>query len=240
MNEPQSGEPYQLRNAVLQLCYDGQQAELVRMRCEVLLQHRLWSQNQQQLEQHNRLLLLALLQAGALNISVQAELQQLTVDSQCDALTQTLNRSTMHDRIGQAISLAKRQHSQFAVLFIDLDKFKPINDQYGHAAGDAVLQQVSRRLQTAIRDSDAISRHGGDEFLLLLNNIKHQSDASVFASKLLLLLAEPYPLAQGTATVSASIGIAQFPVDGDSVQALICHADAAMYRAKQQGGAGVR
>lgn len=240
MHEPQSGNPYQLRNTVLQLCYEGQQAELIRMRCEVLLQQQIWNYNQRQLEQHNRVLQLTLLQAGALNSSVQAELKQLTHDSQCDALTQTLNRSTMHDRIGQAISLAKRQHSQFALLFIDLDNFKPINDQYGHAAGDAVLQQLSHRLQNAVRDSDAISRHGGDEFLLLLNNIKHEPDASIFATKLLQVMAEPYLLEQGVVVVSASIGIARFPADGDSVQALISYADAAMYRAKQQGGARVR
>lgn len=239
MHEPQDCNPYQLRNIVLQLCYDSQQAELIRMRCEVLLQQQIWNHSQQQLQQHNRLLLAALLQAGALNVSVQAELQQLTLDSQCDALTQTLNRNTMHDRIGQAISLAKRQRSQFAVLFIDLDNFKPINDLHGHAAGDAVLQQVSRRLQSAVRDSDAVSRHGGDEFLLLLNNIKHKPDASFFATKLQQLLAEPYQLDHVTVAVSASIGIAQYPADGNSAQTLIGYADAAMYRVKQQGGAFV-
>ncbi|MEH8017364.1 GGDEF domain-containing protein [Rheinheimera muenzenbergensis] len=236
MQQPQDSNPYQLRNTVLQLYSDDQCAELVRTRCEVVLQQRLWSLTQLQLEQRNSILLLALLQAGALNVAVQAELQQLTLDSQCDVLTQTLNRSTMQDRIVQAISRAKREQSHFGLLFIDLDRFKAINDQYGHAAGDAVLQQVSCRLTAAIRDSDAISRHGGDEFLLLLNNIKHIQDASVFAAKLVLLLAQPYQLEQGTVSLSASIGIARFPADADSVGALIKHADAAMYRVKQSGG----
>ena len=235
MTEPQDCNQNVLRNTVLQLYSNSQQAELVRMRCEVLLQQRVWSQAQQQLEQRNRLLMLALLQAGALNVSVQAELEQLTQDSQFDPLTQTLNRCTMEDRIVQAISLAKRQHGQFALLFIDLDKFKPINDQYGHAAGDAVLKQVSERLMHAIRDSDAVGRHGGDEFLLLLNGIKDQQDASLFATKLTKVLAKPYQLENGVVSLSASIGIACYPADADTAPAMICHADAAMYRAKQQG-----
>ena len=233
MEEPQNCNPYVLRNTVLQLHNDSQQAELVRIRCEVMLQHNSWRLQQQQVLQDNQLLLLALLQAGRVNASTQAQLQQLTQDSQCDALTQTLNRSIMQDRIGQAISLATRQHSAFALLFIDLDNFKPVNDHYGHAAGDAVLQQVSARLTAAIRDSDAVSRHGGDEFLLLLNNTKHQRDANVFANKLSKLLAQPYKLPQGIAKLSASIGIARFPADGDCVQTLISYADAAMYRVKQ-------
>ncbi|GAB2927768.1 diguanylate cyclase domain-containing protein [Rheinheimera gaetbuli] len=237
MNEPQNCNPYLLRNTVLQLYSEGQQAELVRIRCEALLLQRFWGDTQHQLEQRNSILSLALLQASALNASVQAELQQLTLDSQCDALTQTLNRNTMQDRIAQALSRAKREQSHFALLFIDLDNFKPINDGYGHAAGDAVLQQVSGRLTAAIRDSDAISRHGGDEFLLLLNNINQPQDASVFAVKLEQLLAQPYELAQGTVSLSASIGIARYPADGDTVQDLINHADAAMYLIKQRGAA---
>nr|WP_277603566.1 GGDEF domain-containing protein [Bowmanella dokdonensis] len=158
-------------------------------------------------------------------------------DGQCDALTQTLNRSIMLDRIRQAISIAKRQHSLFALLFIDLDNFKPVNDQYGHEAGDQVLQQVSIRLRAAIRDSDAISRHGGDEFLLLLNNVTNKHDVSLFAVKMAHLLAQPYQLANHSVSLSASIGMAIFPHHGDNAQALISHADTAMYRAKQQGGA---
>lgn len=234
MEEPQNCNPYALRNTVLQLHNDSQQAELVRIRCEVTLQHNIWRLQQQQVLQDNQLLLLALLHAGRVNASTQAQLQQLTQDSQYDALTQTLNRSIMQDRIGQAISLATRQHSAFALLFIDLDNFKPVNDRFGHAAGDAVLQQVSARLTDAIRDSDAVSRHGGDEFLLLLNNTKHQRDASVFADKLSRILAQPYPLPQGCVALSASIGIACFPADGNNVQTLINHADAAMYRIKQR------
>ena len=235
MNEPQNCNPHLLRSTVLQLRTEDQQAELIRIRCEVILQQRLWRLQQQQLQQDNQLLLLSLLQAGAVHARTQAQLQQLTQTSQLDMLTQALNRSIMLDRIQQAISLAKRQHSIFALLFIDLNKFKPINDQYGHAAGDAVLQQVSSRLHRAIRDSDAVSRHGGDEFLVLLNNIQNQQDASAFAGKLVEILAQPYLLTQGAVSLSASIGVACYPANGTNAQALILHADAAMYRAKQHG-----
>ena len=233
MNEPQECDPYQLRNTVLQLHSNDLQAELIRMRCDLMLQHNVWREQQQQALHDNQLLLLALFYAGVVNASTSAQLKKSVHDGQCDPLTQMLNRNIMQDRIHQAISLAKRQHTAFALLFIDLDNFKPVNDQFGHSAGDAVLQQVSCRLKTAIRDSDAVSRHGGDEFLLLLNNTKHQRDATVFANKLCQLLAQPYQLPQGTAQLSASIGIARFPADGDCAQALISYADAAMYRVKQ-------
>lgn len=240
MNEPWHPNPELLRNSVLKLHFDAQSAELVRLRCEFLLQHNIWYQRQQQNLHDNQVLSLALLHASAINSSTVAQLDQLTHDSQCDSLTQTLNRSIMQDRIEQAISLSKRQHRTFALLFIDLDNFKPINDQYGHAAGDAILRQVSSRLQHAIRDSDAVSRHGGDEFLLLLSNVNHPQDAGLFADKLCQLLAEPYQLNNAQVRLSASIGIAQFPADADNAMALINHADAAMYRAKQQGGASAR
>ncbi len=237
MNEPQHPNIELLRNSVLKLHVDAQSAELVRMRCEFLLQHNIWYQQQQQMLQSNQLLSMALLQASTLHSHTQLRLQQVMMSSQCDTLTQTLNRSTMLDRIGHAISVAKRQNSQFALLFIDLDNFKPVNDKYGHAAGDAVLQQVSSRLKHAIRDSDAISRHGGDEFLLLLNEISHKQDAIKFADKLAQLLAQPYQLPEGAVTLSASIGIAQFPADGDNIQTLIGVADAAMYRLKPRSAA---
>lgn len=233
MNKPDNANPQQFNNMLLKLHVDEQHAELVRMRCEMLLQANFWNVKQQRLQRDNQLLLLSLLQAGAVNISTRAELKQTIRNSQCDMLTRTLNRGMMLDRLQQAISLAKRQQGSFAVLFIDLNKFKPINDQFGHAAGDMVLQQVGARLRKATRDSDAVSRLGGDEFLILLNNITLQHDASVFAAKLAALLQQPYQLAHGTVTLSASIGIAYYPADADNVKALIGHADAAMYRSKQ-------
>ncbi|WP_213997704.1 GGDEF domain-containing protein [Arsukibacterium sp.] len=240
MNEPRHPNPEILRSSVLKLHFDAQSAELVRLRCEFILQHNIWYQRQQQILRDNQVLSVALLHATAINNSTVAQLQQVTHESQCDTLTQTLNRNIMLDRIEQAISLAKREQHTFALLFIDLDKFKPINDHYGHAAGDAILQQVSCRLQQAIRDSDALSRHGGDEFLLLLNNIKQPQDAELFAAKIVQLLAQPYQLSHGEVTLSASVGIARYPADAEHAQALIAHADAAMYLSKHQGNATAR
>ena len=240
MNKPQSCNPYLLRNTLLQLRTEAQHAELVRLRCDVRLQKHFWQQQRQQLQQDNQLLLMSLFQLGASHAGTEMQLQQLTQSSERDVLTQTFNRSIMLDRIQQAISLAKRQQSIFALLFIDLNKFKPINDQYGHAAGDAVLQQVSSRLNRAVRDSDAVSRHGGDEFLLLLNNISSQQDASAFATKLGEILAQPYLLKQGNVMLSASIGVACYPDDATNPQALIRHADTAMYLAKQQGKGNIQ
>lgn len=236
MKESQNSNPFMLRKTVLQLRANGQnghspeQTQVDGINCEVMLQRDIWSLQKEQLQQENQRLLQALQQ-------LRTELQQLMLNSQTDALTQTLNRNIMLDRIKQAISIARRQHSQFALLFIDLDNFKPVNDQYGHGAGDEVLQQVSARLRSAIRESDAISRHGGDEFLLLLNNIKHKGDVNRFATKMTHLLAQPYKITNANVSLSASIGVASFPADGVSAQKLISHADAAMYRVKQQSTA---
>ncbi|MDR6984798.1 diguanylate cyclase (GGDEF)-like protein [Rheinheimera pacifica] len=239
MNEPQYANPQLLRNTMLQLNFEALSAEMVRMRCEVILQQNIWFRQQQRLVQHNQLLLLTLMQTVSQNANTQTKLQQVSLESQYDVLTKTLNRSVMLDRISQAISLSKRQQSRFALLFIDLDQFKPVNDQYGHAAGDAVLLQVSARLTAAVRDSDAVSRHGGDEFLLLLNDIKDSQAATLFANRLVQALAQPYQIAGASVSLSASIGIALYPEHSHSANTLINYADAAMYRAKQQGGGRV-
>lgn len=235
MIESQQAKP-QSHSVARQLYFEALSADMVQLRCEALLQQNVWHQQRQQLQQDNQLLLLNLLQTTMQNASTQAQLQQLKLSSQCDGLTQTLNRNIMLDRINHNISIAKRQKSQFALLFIDLDNFKPVNDQYGHAAGDAILQQVSTRLMAAIRDSDAVSRHGGDEFLLLLNDVKSSLDVIVFADKLVKILNQPYQVAKHCISLSASIGVALFSADGDTASELISYADAAMYKAKQQGG----
>ena len=234
LEDPEHVDTQLLRNVVLQLNYHAQNAELVQLRCEFLLQRNSWDKKQHKLQHGNQQLSQALQQAGILNTNTQVQLQQAKLNNQYDALTLTLNRSAMLDRIGYAFSVAKRQHSQFALLFIDLDNFKPVNDQYGHEAGDKVLQQVSDRLKAAVRDSDAVSRHGGDEFLLLITDLKSDEDISVFTDKLQHILAQPYQLSDKNILLSASIGISVFPRDAATVSELIGCADAAMYRAKQQ------
>lgn len=231
MNESKFANP-----AVLQLQLNQLASDMVQMRCEAVVQQKFWYQQQLRLEQDNQLLSLALLQSGALNTSTQARLQQLSCDNQYDALTQTLNRNIMLDRIGHAISMAKRQHKQFALLFIDLDNFKPINDQHGHSAGDDALKQVSQRILSAIRSSDAVSRHGGDEFLVLLTDVKNRADVIAFTRKLGKSLTKPYQIHGHEIKLSASIGIALYPDHASTAATLISYADAGMYKAKKQGG----
>lgn len=220
----------------LQVKADMISAELVSICCDAALIQSAWLKEQQQLRQKNQYLIRALIQAKALNVQIEAHLQQARLENQCDALTHTPNRNIMQDRIQQAISSRKRQNKHFAVLFIDLDNFKPVNDRYGHAAGDQVLQQVAERLTKTIRDSDTLSRYGGDEFLVLLPEVAHREDVLAIAEKMGKVLAEVYALDGHQIRLSASIGVAVFPEDGTDVSSLVQQADSAMYSAKRQGG----
>ena len=192
----------------------------------------------------NGALVLSALHAEEAAESVVGELVELRSTVQRDALTGTPNRALMRDRLEGAVALSHRRGTQGALLFIDLDGFKQINDTRGHAVGDAVLCLVARRLASVIRDSDTVSRHGGDEFLVLLAEISHPGDAAVIATKMLQALAEPgeageagEPGLGALPPISASIGIATFPEDGYEAGVLIANADAAMYESKK-GGSG--
>lgn len=153
-----------------------------------------------------------------------------------DALTQLPNRRLLQDRIPQQIARARRDQSMIALLFIDLDKFKPINDQYGHEVGDWLLQSVAQRLRQSLRESDTVARIGGDEFVALLADLQRAEDAVSTAEKICDELQKPYVTADGLhLMISSSIGIAIYPDDGDNDQELLRRADEAMYRAKQSG-----
>ncbi len=152
-----------------------------------------------------------------------------------DALTNLPNRTLLQDRLDQAILQSRRRERHAAVLFIDLDRFKPINDTLGHEVGDALLTQVARRCQRAVRETDTVARHGGDEFVVVLPELDNAQDAAVLARKLLAALGEPYRLGEHELTVTASIGIALYPEDGQSASMLLRNADAAMYGAKADG-----
>lgn len=152
-----------------------------------------------------------------------------------DALTNLPNRNLFWDRVKQALSLAKRNESKAAVLWIDLDGFKGINDRFGHAAGDAVLQQVAQRLKSRIRDSDTVARMGGDEFAVVMPGIAGSDAAVHVANELVAGLAEPFRLPEHSAQISGSIGIALYPQHADSVEGLTQCADMAMYAAKHAG-----
>lgn len=152
-----------------------------------------------------------------------------------DALTQLPNRVLLDDRIEHAISLAERRGSSLAVLFLDLDNFKNINDSLGHAVGDSLLQSVAQRLSACVRHSDTVSRSGGDEFILLLTECRNTQDAALTAQKLLISVADTYQIDQHNLQVTSSVGISVYPDDAITAQALIKNADTAMYRAKQAG-----
>jgi diguanylate cyclase (GGDEF)-like protein/PAS domain S-box-containing protein len=160
---------------------------------------------------------------------------EMTHAAHHDAVTGLPNRLLLTDRINQAVSLAHRQGRLFAVLFIDLDRFKSINDSLGHNLGDRLLQSVSQRLLENVRDSDTVSRQGGDEFVILLPEFTRADDAVRSAEKLLHALASPHVIEGQNVQIGASIGIAIYTRDGDSAETLIHNADTAMYEAKEAG-----
>lgn len=153
-----------------------------------------------------------------------------------DPLTSLPNRALFNDRLEHGLAQARRHGWMIAVMFIDLDDFKNINDTHGHATGDQLLQVVANRLKGAMRADDTVSRHGGDEFLYLLMELKHEADAVRVSEKVSKMISEPCALTVDGIVVNAvvrpSIGIAIFPRDGQSGDALIKSADSAMYRAK--------
>lgn len=150
-----------------------------------------------------------------------------------DTLTTLPNRFLMLGHLEQAISLAQRHDMKVAVLFLDLDGFKPINDWLGHPAGDIVLQEVARRLQACVRNCDTAARYGGDEFVILLTEIWDVENAALVASKVLESITQPIQLDSESVQISTSIGIAIFPDHGSNAESLIEEADRAMYMAKQ-------
>jgi diguanylate cyclase (GGDEF)-like protein len=152
-----------------------------------------------------------------------------------DALTQLPNRVLFRDRLEHAVNLAKRNNQAVALLFLDLDNFKQINDTLGHLAGDELLVIVARRLKNLLRHTDTVARLGGDEFAILLENIPGKRHARNIAAKILDALAEPVVLGDQEFHITASIGIAMAPYDDSQPDDLIRDADAAMYEAKRRG-----
>ena len=152
-----------------------------------------------------------------------------------DSLTGLPNRALFIDRIDQAISRAEREDGQFAILFIDIDNFKVINDSMGHAAGDELLTIVSQRLTQNLRKTDTVARIGGDEFTIILEEIKSVENVSLVAKNILSVLDEPVEINQIEIHISGSIGVALYPQDGSDVGVLLKNSDTAMYRAKELG-----
>ena len=152
-----------------------------------------------------------------------------------DPLTDLPNRSLFRDRMEQAMAMAERRNETIALLFLDLDRFKGVNDTLGHAAGDQLLKLLGTRLAECLRAADTVSRFGGDEFNLLLTQIQHENDVSLIATKILRAMERPFRIANRDVFISCSIGIALFPKDGRDVETLTKHADTALYQAKEMG-----
>lgn len=161
---------------------------------------------------------------------------RMTHLAQYDFLTDLPNAILLNDRINQAIALARRYDKQCAVLFMDLDQFKLINNTLGHAAGDELLQSIARRLKACVRRSDAVSRKGGDEFVVLLSEMTHADHAARSADKIITAVTAPHRISGRDLRVAASIGIAIYPIDGADAGELLKSADSAMYQAKRNGG----
>jgi diguanylate cyclase (GGDEF)-like protein/PAS domain S-box-containing protein len=164
----------------------------------------------------------------------QAE-QQVLHAARHDPLTGLPNRALVYELGDHLIAAEKRGKHKVAVLFFDLDRFKPINDTYGHETGDLMLKEVARRLESSVRSSDIVGRLGGDEFIALLTNVQAEQDIARAAKHLLERLSEPYHVNNLELRTSPSIGISVYPADGDAIDTLIRHADAAMYHAKANG-----
>jgi diguanylate cyclase (GGDEF)-like protein/PAS domain S-box-containing protein len=161
--------------------------------------------------------------------------QEVEYQAYHDALTGLANRRLFQEHLSLALALAQRREKAVAVLFLDLDHFKVINDSLGHSIGDALLQQVAARLRKVVRDGDTVARVGGDEFTIVLQELTTPQDAAIVAQKVLGTIAAPIDISGHRLYATASIGITVFPEDGEDAETLLKNADAAMYRAKSEG-----
>ena len=212
-------------------------AVLVQLLQEVVVaETRLDSSQANRLIEANEHLIVSALSAQTVADTAAVALDEASRLGGLDALTGLPNRTVLLDRFETAISNAKRHGTRVALLFLDLDAFKQINDRLGHASGDRALQLVADCLSALVREADTVSRHGGDEFLVLLAEVTGVADAAVVAGKVNAALAAH---SQGDGwQLRASIGISVYPEDGEDAKTLIAHADAAMYRAKKRESGG--
>jgi diguanylate cyclase (GGDEF)-like protein/PAS domain S-box-containing protein len=155
--------------------------------------------------------------------------------AQHDFLTELPNRMLLNDRLTQAIAAARRHRASVAVLFVDVDHFKRVNDSLGHTIGDQLLKSIARRLVTCVRTSDTVSRHGGDEFIVLLSEVARAEDAALSADKILAALRAPHRIEQRDLRITVSVGIGVYPDDGTDAETLLKHADRALLHAKSHG-----
>jgi diguanylate cyclase (GGDEF)-like protein len=160
---------------------------------------------------------------------------QMSFKAERDFLTGLPNRALLTDRLAQSIALAQRHGKRVALMYLDLDHFKDINDSLGHSVGDQLLQSVAKRLEGCVRHSDTVSRQGGDEFVVLLSEVEAVQDAALAAEKFIKAMAEPHLIDGHRLNVTLSIGISLYPDDGEDAEAVLTNADTAMYHAKRGG-----
>lgn len=174
---------------------------------------------------------------GTVEDVTERKLYQARIEQQAnyDTLTGLANRSLLNDRLQQAILNASGHGSRLAVVFVDLDRFKYINDSLGHHVGDELLRAMAERLRASVRDTDTVARLGGDEFVLLINGHGDPESIAVVLERMLSEISQPWTISQGDFNITCSMGVALYPDDGATAQALLKHADSAMYRAKEKG-----
>jgi diguanylate cyclase (GGDEF)-like protein len=215
------------------------EASLICAECILAKEKAALSENILELREANATLVSDNIEAQTLTKKTEKAKIKMTHLAQHDTLTGLPNRLLLHDRLNQMITMADRQNKLFAVMFLDLDGFKQINDLHGHLAGDQVLQIVAKRLLDSVRNSDTVCRQGGDEFVILITEIEHPEyamrDMKKTAKKILLAFTKPYFINESEIQSSVSIGISFYPSNGLDAQTLIQNADIAMYRAKESG-----
>ena len=174
---------------------------------------------------------------GTVEDITERKLYQARIEQQAnyDTLTGLANRSLLNDRLQQMILAASNYGTRLAVVFVDLDRFKYINDSLGHHVGDELLRAMAERLKAGVRESDTVARLGGDEFVLLIGGQRDPDSVAVVLERMLCDIAQPWTISQGEFNVTCSMGVALYPDDGDNAQMLLKHADTAMYRAKEKG-----
>jgi len=188
-----------------------------------------------QLLEANENLIVAAVNSQTLTEAAERATLHMSFKAERDFLTGLPNRALLTDRLTQSIALAQRHRKRVALMFLDLDNFKEVNDSLGHSVGDQLLQSAAQRLEACVRHSDTVSRHGGDEFVVLLSEIEETRDAVRAAEKVLRAMAEPHLIGEHQLNMTLSIGISIYPDDGDEVEAVLTNADTAMYHAKRDG-----
>jgi diguanylate cyclase len=187
------------------------------------------------LREANERLIMATVNAQKMKETAEQATAQMSYMAEYDFLTGLPNRALLSDRLSQAMLFARRHHKKLALLFLDLDHFKYINDSLGHGVGDQLLQSAAKRLLAGVRHSDTVSRHGGDEFVILLAEIEKEQDAALISEKLIKSMREPHFIDGHQLNSTLSIGISIYPDDGGDVEAMFRNADIAMYHAKKTG-----